>query len=79
MKEDAVVPSPTVFAEEIEEIVWMKDIPYLEACLSWAEQRGFDPEVIASLIKKSGPLRDKIQAESENLNLLTTKTARLPV
>lgn len=67
---DEGIPSANNFAMQIEEIVWDKDVTYMEAILLWCSDRGLEPEVAASLVRKSAPLKGKIQLEAESANLL---------
>lgn len=69
---DEGIPSANSFAIQIEEIVWTKDVSYIDAVVLWCESRGLEPEMAASLVKKSAPLKGKIQAEAEHLRLLAT-------
>ena len=62
----------------IEEIVYMKDIPYLEAVVEYCEETGFEIETAAKLI--SGVLKSKIQMEAEDLHYLAkSNTSKLPI
>lgn len=68
------------FANEIEEICWMKDIPYIDAVVMWCEEHRYEVESAAMLIKKDPVLRAKIKAEAETTNMLKTKKgSRLPI
>jgi hypothetical protein len=68
------------FAHEIEELCWMKDIPYIDAVCLWCEQNSYEVESAALLIKKDPVLRAKIRSEAEISNLLKTKRgSSLPV
>lgn len=69
MRDDGI-PSANVFAQQVEEMVWMKDLSYIEAVVLWCEERGFDPEVGATLVKKSAPLKSKIEVEGEDLKMI---------
>jgi hypothetical protein len=48
----------------------------MEAILEVCEEHGIEPDSIASLL--SQPIKEKIQQEAEDLNLLP-KSGRLPV
>lgn len=61
------------FASEIEELCWMKDIPYMDAVVLWCEQNNYEVEAAALLIKKDPVLKAKLRAEAEDSNLLKTK------
>ena len=58
----------TDFSLRIEDLVWEKDISYMEAILLYCENTGFEIEVAAKLI--SSALRSKIKMEAEELNFL---------
>jgi hypothetical protein len=75
--DEVVALSGNNFASQIEELVWDMDVSYLDAVLTWCEARGLEPEVGAELVKRSAPLKGKIQSEAEDLRFLK-KTARLP-
>lgn len=66
------------FSLDIEEIVYMKDISYMDAILEYCEKNDVEIEVAASLI--SNNLKSKIQLEAEDLNFLPrSNTTRLPL
>jgi hypothetical protein len=66
------------FSMEIEELVYMKDIPYIDAVIEYCEQSGFELETAAKLI--SGVLKSKIKLEAENLHYLKkSNTSQLPL
>ena len=65
-------------AEEIEEIVWMNDVDYIEACILYCEQKDLEVEYVGEIIQKHLVLRSKIQQEAERLHNLK-KTDRLPL
>ena len=66
------------FSMAIEELVYMKDIPYIDAVVEYCEETGFEIETAAKLV--SGVLKSKIQMEAEDLHFLTkSNTARLPI
>lgn len=68
----------TDFSMKIEEIVWMKDISYMEAVILYCEETGFELELAAKLI--SGALKSKIKIEAEELHYLPkSNTAKLPI
>lgn len=62
----------------IEELVWEKDISYMEAVVLYCEQTGFEIELAAKMI--SGVLKSKIKFEAEELHYLPkSNTAKLPI
>lgn len=63
------------FSQKIEDIVWDKDISYMEALELHATSSGIEPEKVKRLISKD--LLAKLEREAEKLNLLTTKKSRL--
>lgn len=76
--DDGLFILPQEFARQIEDIVWEKDISYIDAVLMWGGKFGIDPVSVSGLIKKSPNLKAKIQEEAENTNCLK-KTNRLPL
>ena len=73
------INTPSQFAMEIEKIVKEKSIEYLDAVMYYVEKNGIEVETAASLIKSSQILKAKITTEAEDLRLLKTKGARLPL
>jgi hypothetical protein len=68
----------TDFSMKIEELVWMKDISYMDAVVLYCEETGFEVEIAAKLI--SGALKSKIKLEAEELHYLPkSNTAKLPI
>lgn len=66
------------FSMKIEEIVWMKDVSYMDAIIMYCEETGFEVELAAKLI--SGVLKSKIKIEAESLHFLPkSNTAKLPI
>ena len=66
------------FSMAIEEMVYMKDIPYIDAIVMYCEQTGFEVEMAAKLV--SGVLKSKIQLEAEDLHYLKkSNTSQLPI
>lgn len=64
------------FANQIEEIVWDLDVPYMEAILIFCEKNDLEETVAANLL--SPPLKSKIEEEAQTLNLIRGKANRLP-
>ena len=56
------------FSMAIEELVYMKDIPYIDAVVMYCEETGFEIETAAKLV--SGVLKSKIKLEAEDLHYL---------
>ena len=66
------------FSMEIEELVYMKDIPYIDAVVEYCEMTGFEIETAAKLV--SGVLKSKIKLEAEELHYLKkSNTSQLPL
>lgn len=66
------------FSMAIEELVYMKDIPYIDAIVMYCEETGFEIETAAKLV--SGVLKSKIRMEAEDLHYLEkSNTAKLPL
>lgn len=66
------------FSMEIEELVYMKDVSYIDAIVMYCEDTGFEIEIAAKLI--SGVLKSKIQLEAEDLHFLQkSNTGKLPI
>jgi len=74
----AVVGSNASFTDDIEEIVWMKDVPYLEAVLIYCKEKNLEEEFVAGLVKKDPVLTAKIEAEAQDLRFLP-RGAKLPL
>ena len=67
----------TDFSLKVEEIVWMKDVSYMDAIILYCEETGFEIELAAKLV--SGVLRSKLKMEAEELHFLPkSNTAKLP-
>jgi hypothetical protein len=68
----------TDFSMKIEDIVWMKDVSYMDAIILYCEETGFEVELAAKLI--SNVLKSKIKIEAQELNFLPkSNTAKLPL
>ena len=66
------------FSMAIEEIVYMKDIPYIDAVVEYCEDNGFEIEIAAKLV--SGVLKSKIKLEAEELHFIKkSNTSQLPL
>lgn len=66
------------FSMAIEEMVYMKDIPYIDAIVMYCEETGFEIETAAKLV--SGVLKSKIQIEAEDLHFIPkSNTSKLPL
>tara|TARA_Y100000780_G_scaffold217914_1_gene222461 strand:- start:545 stop:769 length:225 start_codon:yes stop_codon:yes gene_type:complete len=56
------------FSLDIEELVKTKRLSYMEAIVYFCEQKDIEPERIVRFIDKG--MKEKIQADAENLNFL---------
>lgn len=68
--------SPEEFSIHIERVAKQKRIGYLEALLDYCHDKDIEPVSVAKSITPS--LKQKLQAEAEDLNLLKTKSRKLP-
>ena len=62
---------------EIESLVAKTDYTYLEAIVEHCKGTGLEMEVAATLITPN--LKSRIQEQAERLNMLKTKSNRLPI
>ena len=69
---------PQKFAQDIEQIVKISKVNYIDAIVSYCEQNSIEIETISKLVSK--PLKEKLKCDALHLNFLkkTTK-ARLPI
>lgn len=66
------------FSMSIEELVWEKDVTYMDAIILHCEDIELEIELAAKLISSS--LKAKIYGEAEDLNFLSTSNAvKLPI
>lgn len=73
------VKSSSEFVLEIERIVKEKSIEYFEAVLHYCEMNNIEVETAAALVKQNSVLKNKIQVEAENINMIKRSSARLPI
>jgi hypothetical protein len=67
-----------LFVEEVEVLCRTKNMDYIDAVVLWCEKNKLEVEYAASLIRKDPVIKEKIQVEAENLNILK-RGARLPI
>ena len=69
---------PQKFAQDIEQIVKISKVNYIDAIVSYCEQNSIEIETVSKLVSK--PLKEKLKYDAIYLNFLkkTTK-ARLPI
>ena len=65
------------FTLEIESLVANTDYTYLEAIVEHCKGTGLEMEVASTLITPN--LKSKIHEQAERLNMLKTKSNRLPI
>ena len=63
------------FALEIEKRVKRYDMGYLEAIVHYCDGKGIEVDEVAKLV--TGSLKEKLEAESQRVNLLPKSTASL--
>jgi hypothetical protein len=68
----------TNFSLDIENIVLQHGLSYLDALMFYLEDRTIEPEVLASLVRRSPILKSKLEAECIQSNLVQGKSAKLP-
>jgi hypothetical protein len=64
---------PQKFAQDIEHIVKVSKITYIDAIITYCEENSIELETVPKLISK--PLKEKIKCEATRLNFLK-KTSR---
>ena len=74
----SVIGANSSLADDIEDIVWRDDVPYIDAVISYCIEKKIEVELVAGMIKKDHVLTSKIEAEAEVLRLLP-KTSKLPI
>ena len=66
------------FTSDIELLVLNSDLNYIEAIISYCEEKNIEFESVGKLISK--PLKDKLKAEATELNYLKrTSRSKLPI
>jgi len=63
------------FAFEIERRVKRKQMGYLEAIVDYCDSAGIEPDEVSKLVV--GSLKEKLEAEAQNNNLLPKSSASL--
>jgi hypothetical protein len=74
IKEHIIKETAQSFSEKVEDLVWMKDIPYFEAIQILQDENGYEPEYVAKLLTPL--LYSKLSEELEKVALVK-KTNRL--
>jgi hypothetical protein len=66
------------FTSDIEQLVLTTELNYIEALVSYCEEKNIEFESVGKLISK--PLKDKLKAEATELNYLKrTSRSKLPL
>ena len=66
------------FTSDIEQLVLQSDLNYIEAIISYCEEKNIEFESVGKLISK--PLKDKLKAEATEFNYLKrTSRSKLPI
>lgn len=58
------------FSKKIEELVRYHRMDYMEAILHFCELNGLEVEAVASLVKRSEPIRQKLEAQCKASRLI---------
>ncbi len=61
----------------IEELVRDKKISYMEAIIMYSENVDYEIEMVAKFLNKS--IKDKVEAEADELNMMKKKCSKLPL
>jgi len=77
MNEPIILKELSNIIKDIEELVWLEDITYIEAAIQIAEKHEIEEENIGNIIKNCPALYQKITEEAERLHFIE-KTNRLP-
>lgn len=75
----SMIGSNTNLIEEITDIVWMKDVSYLDACMEYCKIHNMEEEQLGVFIKKDSFLLAKLSEEAEELRLIPRSGAKLPL
>ena len=65
------------FNQEIEKFVRDSGETYIDAVIHFAEKNGLEVETVSKMLNKV--IRQKIESEASDLNLLREKLCKLPV
>lgn len=58
------------FARAIEEMVRFRGLDYMEAILVFADENDLEVEAVASLVKRSEPIKQRLEAQCHKAKLL---------
>lgn len=71
------VKSSKEFTKEIEKLTTTSDMTYIDAIVQYCQDKDLDIESVSGLI--SPILKEKLQYEAENLNMIPKTTTKLPL
>ena len=71
-----ILPDEKEITERIEKYVLSGSMNYIDAVLTVCEDKNIDPEVIGKFLSK--PIKEKLETEARDLNLLKNKKPKLP-
>ena len=66
------------FSRDIEELIYMNDVSYIDAVVLWCEKNDFEIEYAAELVKKDNVTLINVEAEAKELNYIK-KGDKLPI
>jgi Phage late-transcription coactivator len=72
------IKTASELAMAIEDIVWEKDVSYIDAIVHYCERMGVEIESVGQAIRSNSNLKAKIQNEAEDLHFFE-KTSKLPI
>lgn len=64
------------FIDDIEDIVWMEDVTYMDALIHYSEDKGLEPETVGEMVSNTPLIKRKVRIEAEEVHLVPTQ-ARL--
>ena len=65
------------FSTKVEDLIKNKPMPYMDAIIECAAQCGLEPESAAKLLSKN--IKDKLEFELQDLNVLISTSSKLPI
>ena len=71
-----ILPDEKEITELIEKYVLSGSMNYIDSVLTVCENKNIDPEVIGKFLSK--PIKEKLETEARDLNLLKNKKPKLP-
>ena len=71
-----IIPDEKEITEKIEKYVLKGTMNYIDAVLTVCEDKNIDPEVIGKFLSK--PIKEKLETEGRDLNLIKNKKPKLP-